>query len=293
MSYEKKGSAVALGTFDGIHRGHRAVLKAAIASGHRPVAVTFSAPPKGSPCILTVSDKLSYLKEMGFEEVLIFEFEEIRDMPPAEFLNMLKARLSPKMFCCGFNYRFGKNAEGDTAALSDYCLKNGIELRVSQPVTEGGRIVSSTAVREMITSGEIEKANRLLYKPFGFSAAVSSGDHRGRLLGFPTVNQRPPEGIVLPRFGVYAARVLLDGVSFGAVTNFGIRPTYEVKSPLAETFIFGASGDFYQKNIRVSFLKFLRPERKFSSPEELTAAIDNDKKSAEEVLKNREIWGID
>ena len=286
MSYIKKGSAVALGTFDGIHKGHLAVLRSALDSGFSPIAVTFRAPPKGSPCILTAEDKLKYLKELGFDETVIFEFSEIKDTSPEDFLNMLKTRLSPKMFCCGFNYRFGKNAEGDTDFLARYCKENGIAFSVSDPVFEGDRVVSSTAVRSMIANGETGAANRLLYKPFGFSAEVVRGDRRGRLLGFPTVNQHPPKGLVTPRFGVYATKALLDGRVYNAVTNFGIRPTFKVDEPQAETFIFDADGDFYGKNIRLYFVDFLRPEKRFSSPEELEAAVDNDKKTALAVLSS-------
>lgn len=272
-------NAVILGTFDGLHIGHRAVIKGA--AGYNIIAVTFVAPPKMSAdksigVLMQNEDRFKYLKELGVSEICALQFDEVKSMEPYNFLNMIKEKYSPALFVCGFNYRFGNKAKGNTETLKAYCEENGIALKVTESVNIDGKTVSSTLIRDMISKGEIERANNLLYKPFGFIGEVVSGAQRGRTLGFPTANQLYPEEMQNLKFGVYRSRVFIDEIEYKGISNIGIRPTYQTKIPVSETYIYDFSGDIYGKNIRIEPIKFLRCEQKFGSAEELKAAVLKD-----------------
>lgn len=273
-------TAVALGTFDGLHIAHREVLN--LPDGYKKVAVTFKIPPKmvifgQNELLLSENDKCRYLKQFGIDEIISLDFNEVRNDSPESFLNYLKNEIGADYVTCGFNYRFGKNGVGDTALLSDYCNKNGIELRVSNPyLLPDGTPLSSSYIRSLLKDGQVEKANEFLYKPFGFTALVSKGDQRGRTIGFPTINQKYPTDLVKLRFGVYKTEVLVDGEKYDAITDIGVRPTYETDFIISETFIKNFSGDLYGKEITVTPIKFLRDEKKFNSLDELKEQIKKD-----------------
>lgn len=276
-------TALALGTFDGVHPGHRAVLD--LPDGYKKIAVVFSVPPKsvisGEPlAIMTSEDKTKALKRIGMDKVCSLEFRDVRDMTPEDFLLFLKKRFSPLFISCGFNYRFGKNAEGDTALLRDFCLKNKIELKVNEPVMKNGVAVSSTEIRELLKNGEIQKANALLAEPFSFSASVIRGDERGRTLGFPTANQKYPKSLIPVKFGVYKTAVIIGEKKYNGITDIGIRPTFRTDYIISETFIKDFRGNLYGRKITVQLLEFLRGEKKFSSAEELKRQIQSDIRSA-------------
>lgn len=272
-------NGIVLGTFDGVHSGHRAVIDAA--KGYNCIAVTFSLPPKGyksgiPQMIMPLTDKKEQLKKCGANEIYVMEFDAVKDMPPEEFLNFLKEKFNPKLIVCGFNYRFGKGASGDGKLIKDFCLKNGIEFIEVPSVEQDGRVVSSSYIRSLISEGEIEKANGLLSRDFGFSAEVINGDHRGRTIGFPTINQIFPEQLINPMFGVYESEVSFDGKSYKAITNLGVRPTYLNDTVICESYIPEFSGNLYGKVIDLRLKRFLRKEQKFSSLEELKKAIEKD-----------------
>ncbi len=272
-------NAVVLGTFDGLHIGHRAVIKGA--AGYNIIAVTFLEPPKMSAdksvgVLMQNEDRFACLKELGVSEICALEFNEVKSVEPYDFLNMINEKYSPELFVCGFNYRFGNKAKGDTETLKAYCEENGIALKVTESVNIDGKTVSSTLIRDCISKGEIEKANELLYKPFGFTAEVVIGDQRGRNLGFPTANQTYPEKMQKLKFGVYRSRVFIDGKEYKSISNIGIRPTYRTETAVSETYIYDFSGDIYGKNIRIEPVKFLRSEQKFSNAEELKKAVLKD-----------------
>lgn len=276
-------TALALGTFDGVHPGHRAVLD--LPDGYKKIAVVFSVPPKsvisGEPlAIMTSEDKTRALKRIGMDKVCSLEFRDVRDMTPEDFLLFLKKRFSPSLISCGFNYRFGKNAEGDTALLRDFCLKNKIELKVNEPVMKNGVAVSSTEIRELLKNGEIQKANALLAEPFSFSASVIRGDERGRTLGFPTANQKYLKTLIPVKFGVYKTAVIIGEKKYDGITDIGVRPTFRTDYIISETFIKDFRGNLYGRKITVQLLEFLRGEKIFSSIEELKRQIQSDMRSA-------------
>ena len=272
-------NAIALGTFDGVHKGHRAVLD--LPPGYRKTAVTFVLPPKAvltgeKALITTPEDKCRILKSIGIDDILLLEFESVRDMSPQAFLELLKEKYNPELISCGFNYRFGKNGEGDSEAIKEFCKKYGIEFKITSPVTLDGDVISSTFIRSLLKNGEIESANALLSEPFSFEAEVIEGDKRGRTIGFPTVNQKYPDELIKLRFGVYKTKIEVDGNIYFGISDIGIRPTYKSDYVISETYIKDFSGDLYGKKLRITPLKFLRDEKKFSSLEELKKQITID-----------------
>ena len=280
-------TAVALGNFDGMHVGHMAVLEAAKSfegEGLIPVAVLFdehslkAITGKAPAMLMTVTERNRIIKENGFRiETLVFN--EIRDLSPSDFVEkILVDRLGASAVCCGYNYRFGKGASGTAQTMCEICGKLGLQCKVSGEVDVDCCAVSSTKIRGFIENGEIEKANKMLGRPFGFSARVIDGDKRGRVLGFPTINQIIPEELAMPKFGVYQSVVTVDGEKFKGVTNVGRRPTVGTEKILSETHILDFDRDIYGENVDVRLIKFIRPEKKFSSFDELARQIKSDAK---------------
>lgn len=290
---DSMGYVVALGTFDGLHKGHCAVLNAALEFKNlTPLVVTFDEPPKRKNAdtlvsmLMTFENKKARLNEMGFSEIFVLDYQSIHSLTPSEFLDMLFSKYNIKAVVCGFNYRFGKNRSGDAANLSDYCRSRGVESVVVPASNVSGQVVSSTLIRELISNGNIAFANMLLGRPFAFESEVIHGDERGRTIGFPTINQRLDEKLVVPKFGVYASSVTIDGKEYSAITDIGIRPTFLLKTPICETYVIDFNGDIYGKTVTVKLLEFLREEIRFDNIDDLKAAIEVDKASAIKIFNS-------
>ena len=271
-------NAVALGTFDGVHKGHLAVLQ--IPDNYKKIALIFRIPPKCvkrgvTELLLNPEEKIKKLKNMGFQ-VEVLDFNKMEKLTAKEFLEYVNRRFSPALISCGFNYRFGYGGEGDTVSLGEFCGEKGIILKVANPVTEDGKTISSSLIRKLLKSGDVAHANRLLGYDFSFVSKVLKGDGRGRTLGFPTINQRYPETLTPPKFGVYESEILIDGKIYKGITNIGVRPTFPSDFIISETFIMDFGGDLYGKDLRVSLKSFLRDEKKFSSAEELKIQVLKD-----------------
>lgn len=272
-------NALCLGTFDGVHIGHRAVF--ALAESMNRIAVTFLKPPKAvlsgkDELIYTFEDKCRVLKNIGINEIVSLDFNKVKGISPEDFLEEMYRDYHPSVIACGFNYRFGKNGEGNTDLLLSFCERKGIELRSAQPVTYGGETVSSTIIRNYLKNGEIQKANRLLYEPFSFTATVNHGEMRGRTIGFPTINQIYPKELIEIKNGVYKVNVLVDNKEYSGICDIGKRPTYPLDYTISETYIKDFSGDLYGENIKIIPLQFLREEKKFSNLSELKKQITED-----------------
>lgn len=275
-------NALCLGTFDGVHIGHQEVLN--VPMDYKKIAVTFSLPPKtvlsgSKELIMTYEDKIEAFKSLGVDETLTLNFEEVKGKKPNEFLDFLYKKFNPKLISCGFNYRFGKNAVGNTETLETFCKEKGIVFKCAKPVIAHETSVSSTLIRNYLKEGNLTEANTLLLKPFSFENTVIKGDARGRTIGFPTVNLRYPDELVKIPFGVYKTRILVDDIEYLGITNIGIRPTFLSEYIISETFIKDFSGDLYGKKVRVFPLEFLRKEIKFSSLAELKNQIIKDLKA--------------
>ncbi len=291
-------SSVALGFFDGLHPGHRSVLRNALshrADGLTPGVMLFDKPPfeeltgKKVARLLTDEARDKILTDSGFS-LFNISFSEIRDMSPKAFVrDILADRFSARSVSCGFNFTFGKNGEGNTDTLISECEKCGISVHIADRVLYNNDVVCSSAIRRYISDGEIEKANNMLGYTFGFTAPVFHGDRRGRLLGSPTINQYIPQGLVVPKFGVYASFVDIDGKLLSGVTNIGKRPTFDGESLRSETFILGFNGDLYDKSITVYPIEFIRGEMKFSSAEALKEQISKDERTAAEITENKQV----
>lgn len=272
-------TAIVLGTFDGLHAGHRAVIEQA--KGFYSTAVTFDIPPKSAvskktELLILPDDRIQRIKALGINEVVMQDFEKVKTTSAKDYLLHLKQNYNPDRIVCGFNYRFGFGAEGDTQTLADFCSKNNIEFICVAPVQKDGVTLSATNIRNLIRQGDVLTASSQIYGGFSFCAPVLHGDARGRMLGFPTANQQYPKDLVQPKHGVYISRVTIDKTQYKSITNIGIRPTYQTDAVGCETFIKDFSGDIYGESIRLELLQFVRAEQKFSSAEELKKAILKD-----------------
>ena len=275
--------AVALGSFDGLHLGHQKVISLALARKERglaPTVFTFAENPKARSrgfggLLLTENEKIRLLEDMGVERLYLLDFDAIRDLAPGEFVPRVLADVChAKLVCCGFNFTFGRGGTADGEALRRLSAPLGVETAVAGAVLAGGEPVSSTRIRGQLEAGE---AARLLGRPFGYESPVEAGRKLGRKLGTPTLNQAVPAELVLPKFGVYVSAVSFGGTIYAGVTNVGVKPTVGSDAVLAETWMPEYSGpDLYGRAVRTDLLRFLRPEEKFGSLEELRAAILRD-----------------
>lgn len=288
-SNKKLNTCVALGLFDGVHLGHRAVIekavKAALEKNLVPTAFTFSngaVAVKGTKPIISDDDKCRRLKELGIENVCTVDFEDVRELSPTEFFEkILIERLGCRVIVCGYDFRFGKKALGDTQLLRELCAKNGTMLIVVDKVTVDGMVASSTAIREAVSRGEISLANTLLGYRLSYKNEILHGRQLGRKMDCPTVNQKLPGDVATPKFGVYLSEIEIDGTVYKGLTNIGVKPTVtDCTEPALETHILGFEGDAYGKEAILYPCKFLREEKKFSSIDELSAQIKNDIKLA-------------
>ena len=296
-------STVALGCFDGVHIGHSKIIANAVDVARRNaldcVVWSFQAPPKSffakeldqkseysQGLLTTLDEKKELVFELGVDTFICVPFDEnIAKLSPREFFeDILVARLNAKHIFCGFNYRFGYKGSGDVELLRSLCREFKIELTVFDEIKLDNITVSSSAIRSFLLSGELEKAEKMLGRPFSLYGKITDGQHLGRKLGFPTINQELPNNKMLIKNGVYLTRVKFENdVKYG-ITNIGWRPTVEGKFPICETHILDFSGNLYGTFVTVEFVKFIRGEQKFNSLEELTAQIQRDVEFAREYV---------
>ena len=284
----------ALGFFDGVHIGHAALLKRcremAGAEGCDAGAVTFDVHPETlvlhqAPVLLNAPRDRELLLRENFhmQTVVTLPFDEhMRSMPWEDFLEMLRRDYGAVGFVCGDDFRFGYRGQGNAAILERYCREEKLPCAVVPEQTLDGIRVSSTYIRSQIESGDMATAVRFLGHPHILRGTVVHGRALGRKLGVPTANLRLIPGMVVPRFGVYACRCIIDGTAYPAVTNVGTRPTVEGQSVTVEPWILDYSGDLYGREITLEFYYFIRPEKKFPDLEALKAEIH---RNAEETRK--------
>ncbi len=290
LNIGSSGYVVALGTFDGVHIGHRSVINAALNSGFPVAVVTSDRNPKtvlgnggfcGKISTQTLCD--SQFEALGVDAVIRLNFDEIRNLSPKQYLDMLVNELGAKGFACGFNFHFGKGASGDKHTLRDYAAEKGLFCAVCNEVALDGAAVSSTRIRRALEGGSIADVNRMLGRRYAIDFPIIHGDARGRTLGVATANQAYPDAYTVPRYAVYATVATVDGVSYRAVTNIGTRPTFCDGAAVAETHIIGEKLDLYGKSVKVEFISYLRDEVRFSSAEELVKQIEKDKTASLEA----------
>ena len=294
-------AVLTIGNFDGIHIGHRAILRTvtdrARALDGEAVVYTFDPHPRKvlqgdrAPGLLaTTEQKLELLAAAQIDLVVLepFTAEFARTSPEAFVRECVHARVSPREVYVGYDFHFGRDREGSMRTLIELGPRLGFAVTIIPEVTIGSRDVSSTRIRELLAGGAVEEAALLLGRPYAIRGRVAHGDERGRTLGFPTANLAP-ETELLPGHGVYAGRVqLLDepeaggagparGARFGAVTNVGRRPTFKADDPpLAEAHLLDFAGDLYGRRIELAFESRLREERRFPGPDALREQIGRD-----------------
>ncbi len=280
----RKG-AIVLGTFDGLHKGHMAVL--GLANEYSPkTVITFDFPPamdERKELLMLPGEKNEELERLGFS-IETLDFSKVHSIPAEEFLHQMDEKYHPEAICCGFNYRFGYCGKGGVDTIKAFCSARGIKVLIADAVSAGDVRISSSFIRELIKRGEMEKANAMLSAPFSVSGEVSHGDSRGRTMGTPTVNFFYPEGLVAARHGVYAACALVDGREYAAVSYIGNRPTFHLERCICETNLLDFSGDLYGKRLKISLLSFLREDKQFSSLDELKKQIQSDILNAKKHL---------
>ena len=260
--------AVAVGTFDGIHSGHKRVLEGAVLSGLFPVALVINRKKDENipPAITTKNRRYELMESLGIKCILDIDLEDIYFLSPVEFVeDFLKKGLGAVSVSCGFNFKYGKNAAGDTALLKKLCEQKGIELCVAPPENYEGAPISSTRIRAAVEEGRTLDAAKMLSRYFSFDFPVLQGDKIGRTLDMPTINQAFPKGFILPKVGVYAVNVNVEGKNYKGVCNIGPRPTIDRTEFRAETNIIGFSGDLYGKRPRISLVEYIRETKKFPS----------------------------
>ena len=292
---KEKGTAVALGYFDGIHIGHKKVLDKALSQAEEkdliPVVLVFDIHPRKlvsgvvPPMLTSEEHKKDKLQEMGFT-VVEFNFREGMNYEPDEFIEkILVDKLGAKAVSCGFDYHYGKGGKGNAETMKQELGRRNIEFFSIEPVLSGDEVVSSTAIRELIRQGNIEKANAMLGEYFSYDFQVKKGDGLGKTWGFPTINQSFPEDFIVPKYGVYMSLTKVEGKEYLSVTNIGVRPTVAEDSMRSETCILDFSGDLYGKKVQVQLVKFIREEKKFPDIDSLKEAIGNDIEKAKKMYK--------
>jgi riboflavin kinase/FMN adenylyltransferase len=293
--------SLTIGSFDGVHKGHQALVEQFVAHAHAreltTVVLTFFPHPsvvlrgrKPAFYISTPDEKADLLGRLGVDLVVTQPFDlEFSHVSAEQIIGELYERSGFHHLWVGGDFALGHQRRGDRFFLEREGASRGFEVHVVEPVLIGGEIVSSTRVREALRSGDVARVEGYLGRPFDMSGNVVAGASRGRDLGFPTANLEIWEERAFPRTGVYACIAEVDGRSWKAVTNIGIRPTFDSGevSPTVETHLLGYSGDLYGQEIRLAFIARLRDERRFANPTALIERIQIDIKRAEEILEGR------
>lgn len=283
-----KPSAVIIGKFDGVHKGHRKLISDAAKicreDGLSLLAYTF-----GGSSLTTEAEKLALLTECCVENIYIQPLDSgFKNTSPEEFIRILKEDLCARCVAVGFNFRFGKDRCADAEDMKKLCKNAGITAHIAPPVTENGELVSSTRIRAEISSGKVAEAAVMLGRPYSVTAQVGSGKHLGRKIGMPTANLRLPPKILLPKTGVYACIADTPFGRYSAVTNIGDNPTVDTDGKIkAEAHIMDFDENLYGEEITLRFLEYVRGEKKFDSLAELQAQVERDKQKTKEIVKDK------
>ena len=293
-----KQKVMALGFFDGIHVGHAALInkikQRAEETGAEPAVLTFDVHPdnlvfkKSVPLINSAEDRENILSRcFGIDDVVVIHFNQrVMHMDWRDFIDELIDEMNLRWIVVGHDFCFGYKGLGTAEKLKAYCAERGVGCDIIPAVCRDGVVVSSTFIRQLIESGEMEKANEYLGHPHTLTDVIRTGYHLGTKMGTPTINMSFPQGVIIPRHGVYAAMAYIDGQEYMSVTNVGIRPTVSDSGNVnVESFLLDFCGNLYGHRARIDFYKFLRPERKFDDVNELAAQIKSDAQTTREYFE--------
>ncbi len=294
-----EGSILTLGNFDGIHLGHNSLLeklkKVQEIKNIPSIIVTYFPNPslvlgknKNLKPIYDEKSKLEILKSYSPDYILTIPFTEEFSKNTASFFleEILLKKLNAKHIIIGFNHFFGKGREGSFEFLKDKSLEFNFTVEKIEPIFFKGEQVSSSYIRNLISEGNIEKANSFLTRKFHLNGKVVKGFQRGRTIGFPTANLEIGENILIPKIGVYAVNCIYLGKKFRGMLNIGFNPTFELKKLNIEVNLFDFDKEIYGENLKVELLKFIRDEKKFSSIDELKNQLEQDKIEAKKNILN-------
>lgn len=282
-------TVVALGNFDGVHKGHQEIFSRTVgsaqAAGYKSAVFTFSNHPKNLMAHKTVvknilypEEKMNIIERLGVDYMFNLPFDEhILTMSPIDFIDkLLIGAFRMKQAYCGFNYHFGYKAQGTAEVLMKEGLKKGFGIHVLEPFEIDGNLVSSTFIRELIEEGKVDQCLKYMGRLYTIGGEVVVGNKLGRTIGFPTSNIMIDESMVTPPNGVYVTYCTYNGIRYPSVTNVGVKPTIGDYHKNVETHIFNFDKELYGKHIRVEFIKKTRSEKKFKSVEALSKQITDD-----------------
>lgn len=301
---KSKNTVVTIGTFDGVHRGHRKILDELIRiskeENSRNFVITFEPHPRtvvsqnfDIRLLTTLEEKKEIFRLYGIENLMIINFtKEFSKLTSEEFIRkFICNKIGARHVVIGYDHKFGRNRDGNESTLRNLGEKLGFDVTQVPPITENGVIISSTLIRNLLMDGKIEEANNYLGRNYSLSGKVVHGAGRGISLGFPTANLQPDsKQKLIPANGVYAVSVKLENKVYFGVMNIGFRPTFnQTPHAITEVHILDFNKNIYNENIEVQFVKRLRDEKKFGSKEQLVQQIENDIKRTKEIFKEKVI----
>lgn len=295
-------SVITVGTFDGVHAGHRVLMdtvrKKAKAKDARSVIITFDPHPReiinpgntGIKLLTTLPERREILEELGIDVLLVIPFDRDFSLLTAEefIRDIIYEEVGVSEFVIGYDHHFGRDREGTIETVKRLGNELGFEAKVVSRQEVGEQTVSSTAIRKAISEeGDMRKAAEMLQRPYRLSGTVVQGDKLGKKIGFPTANIKPLEPRkIIPKKGVYAVQVRLDETFLNGMMNIGNRPTFDGEHQTLEINLFDFNTEIYGKTLQVRFIERIRDEKKFNGIEELTGQLEADQKRAEEILRN-------
>lgn len=296
--FQYKNTAVTLGKFDGLHRGHQRLMDVVISykqQGLTAVMFSFLMHPgnlfsdKEFELIYTEEEKVARLKHSGMDVLISYPFtEETRTMEPEEFIReILVEKLDAKVIAVGKDFHFGYRKKGDVNLLKAYADTYGYQVIDCEKLTWAHEVISSSAIRKALKEGDIEAANIMLGRPYAIRGEVLHGRRIGRTIGIPTTNLLPSSSKLLPPCGVYVSKTLIDGTYHNGVTNIGYKPTVGAEENIGvETYLFDFDENLYGRTIEVELFYYIRPELKFGSIEEMLIRMREDIIIAKDYLKS-------
>ncbi|HEY8462523.1 MAG TPA: bifunctional riboflavin kinase/FAD synthetase [Bacillota bacterium] len=295
LNQNRASTVITIGNFDGVHRGHQQIIQRTrelARQSHSLAAVltfkTHSDSLTGKPPLLLNTPDLrrALLARTGIDRLLEIEFDQQFAALEAEnfFQAWIREALNAQGLVVGYDFHFGAGRRGDFQLLQRLGREQGIRIEQVPPVYEGGAIISSSQIRQLLAEGQINRANRMLGYNFVIEGKVVNGEKLGRKLGFPTANIHLESQYLLPRYGVYLVRLTDAPQSYFGIANVGIKPTFGQSLPLVEVYLFDVQLNLYERLVQVEFLKFIRPENRFSSPEALKKQIVRDLETAKGYL---------
>jgi riboflavin kinase/FMN adenylyltransferase len=300
-SFSPKGdTAITIGVFDGVHLGHRHLIRHLVGQAEAmdlvPGVVTFQRHPQQvlNPevrisYLTTPEERIALLKNLGVSFVVPLNFtSELAQTTARGFVMVLQRYLHMKALIVGPDFALGRNREGNAAVLFELGREMGFSVQVVPPLVQGGEVVSSSAIRKALAKGSLTKVRRMLGRPYRLSGPVVSGAERGRTLGFPTANLHVNSDRGLPADGVYATRTYIGGREYPSVTNVGTCPTFGQQERTVEAYILDNVMKLYGQEIKVDFVEHIREERRFASPEKLAAQISKDVERARAILRRED-----